>query len=164
MQCCGSLPKKMVSKLSEIWSGLFIPDPDPDFLSIPDPGVKKPPDPGSLIRIPGIMWKPKRDSLCGSKKPRLFLGSKMCDFLKINFDSLLINPGLWRRNCLSWVSRPVVTCSASPCPSYRRTSATRQVSAQFSIISDSGSILYFLADLDSRFRCPEMLFPIREVN
>ncbi len=29
------------------WSGLFIPDPDPDFLPIPDPGVKKAPDPGS---------------------------------------------------------------------------------------------------------------------
>ncbi len=34
---------KIVSKLSEIWSGLFIPDPDPDF--IPDPRVKKAPDP-----------------------------------------------------------------------------------------------------------------------
>jgi hypothetical protein len=34
---------KMVSKLSEIWSGLFISDPDPDFYPswIPDPGVKK---------------------------------------------------------------------------------------------------------------------------
>ncbi len=33
----------MVSKLSEseIWSGLFIPDQDHDFLLIPDPGVKK---------------------------------------------------------------------------------------------------------------------------
>jgi hypothetical protein len=37
----------MVSKLSEIWSGLFIPDQDHDFLPIPDPGVKKAPDPGS---------------------------------------------------------------------------------------------------------------------
>jgi hypothetical protein len=31
--------------LSEIWSGWFIPDPDPDFLPIPDPGVIKAPDP-----------------------------------------------------------------------------------------------------------------------
>jgi hypothetical protein len=37
----------MVSKLQEIRSWLFIPDPDPDFLPIPDPGVKKAPDPGS---------------------------------------------------------------------------------------------------------------------
>ncbi len=37
----------MVSKLSEIWSGLFIPDADPDFLPIPDPGAKKAPDPVS---------------------------------------------------------------------------------------------------------------------
>jgi hypothetical protein len=37
----------MVSQLLEILSGLFIPDPDPDFLPIPDPGVKKAPDPGS---------------------------------------------------------------------------------------------------------------------
>ncbi len=36
---------KMVSKLSEIRFGMFIPDPD--FLPIPDPGVKKAPDPGS---------------------------------------------------------------------------------------------------------------------
>ncbi len=40
-------PKKLFIKLSEIWSGLFIPDPYPDFLPIPDPGVKKAPDPGS---------------------------------------------------------------------------------------------------------------------
>ncbi len=32
------LTQKMVSKLEEIWSGLFIPDPDPYFLPIPDPG------------------------------------------------------------------------------------------------------------------------------
>jgi hypothetical protein len=38
---------KMVSKLSEIWSGMFVPDPDLDFSPIPDPGVKKAPDPGS---------------------------------------------------------------------------------------------------------------------
>ncbi len=31
--------QKIVYKLSEIWSGLFIPDPDPDFLPIPNPGV-----------------------------------------------------------------------------------------------------------------------------
>ncbi len=34
------LAQKMVSKLLEIWSGLFISDPDPDFLPIPDPGYK----------------------------------------------------------------------------------------------------------------------------
>ncbi len=27
-------------KLLEVWSGLFIPEPDPDFLPIPDPGSK----------------------------------------------------------------------------------------------------------------------------
>ncbi len=37
----------MVSKLSEIWTGLFISDPDPDFLPLPDPGFKKAPDPWS---------------------------------------------------------------------------------------------------------------------
>ncbi len=40
-------PQKIVSKLSEIWSRLFIPDPDFDFfLPIPDPRIKKEPDPG----------------------------------------------------------------------------------------------------------------------
>jgi hypothetical protein len=32
--------QKIVSKLSEIGSGWFIPDPDPDFLPIPDPGSR----------------------------------------------------------------------------------------------------------------------------
>jgi hypothetical protein len=48
----------MVSTLSEISFGLFIPDPDPDpaFLPIPDPGVKKAPDPGSgtLVGVCGF--------------------------------------------------------------------------------------------------------------
>ncbi len=34
------LTQKIVSKLREIWSGLFIPDPDPYFLPIPDPGSR----------------------------------------------------------------------------------------------------------------------------
>jgi hypothetical protein len=40
---------KTITKLSEIRTGLFIPNPDLDFL--PDPGVKKAPDPesGSLL-------------------------------------------------------------------------------------------------------------------
>ncbi len=42
------LTQKIVSKFSEIWSRLIIPDPDPDFLPIPDPGVKKAPGPGSV--------------------------------------------------------------------------------------------------------------------
>jgi hypothetical protein len=50
--------KKMVSKLSEIWSGLLIPDPD--FLPNPDPGsaVKKTPDPGSgsATLVPVLSW------------------------------------------------------------------------------------------------------------
>jgi len=33
-------PKKIISKQSEMRSGLFIPDPYPEFLTIPDPGVK----------------------------------------------------------------------------------------------------------------------------
>ncbi len=40
-----NIVKPIVSKLSEIWSGMFISNPDLDFLLIPDPGVKKAPDP-----------------------------------------------------------------------------------------------------------------------
>jgi hypothetical protein len=40
----------MVSKLSEIWSGLFIPDPDPDFLPIPDPGSRGQKGTGSRVQ------------------------------------------------------------------------------------------------------------------
>jgi hypothetical protein len=35
---------KIVSKLSEICFGIFIPDPDLDIFPIPDPGFKKAPD------------------------------------------------------------------------------------------------------------------------
>jgi hypothetical protein len=45
------LTQKTVSKLSEKWSGMLIPDPDPDFFPIPDPDPgssdKKALDPGS---------------------------------------------------------------------------------------------------------------------
>jgi hypothetical protein len=43
------LTQKFVSKLSEIWSGMFILDPDLVFFTsrIPDPGIEKAPDPGS---------------------------------------------------------------------------------------------------------------------
>jgi hypothetical protein len=42
----------MVSKLSEIWSGVFIPDLDPDFLPIPDPGSRVQKGTVSRIQIP----------------------------------------------------------------------------------------------------------------
>ncbi len=61
----GILTQKIVSKLSEICSGFFIPDPD--FLPILDPGIKKALDPGSgsatlirSMRIPSaspLMWR-----------------------------------------------------------------------------------------------------------
>ncbi len=41
------LTQKIVPKFSEIWYGMFIPDPDLDYSPIPDPGVKKVPDSGS---------------------------------------------------------------------------------------------------------------------
>ncbi len=40
----------MVSKLSEIWSGFFIPDPDPDFLPILYPGSRGQKGTGSRSR------------------------------------------------------------------------------------------------------------------
>ncbi len=36
---------------SEIWSGLYIPDPNPDFLPIPDPGVKKAPTKSATLKV-----------------------------------------------------------------------------------------------------------------
>ncbi len=41
---------KIDSKLLEIWSGLLIPDPDTDFLSIPNPWSRGPKGTGSWIR------------------------------------------------------------------------------------------------------------------
>jgi len=48
-----TLTQKIVSSLSDIWTGMFIPDPDLDFLPIPDPGVKKALDSGSGRRNTG---------------------------------------------------------------------------------------------------------------
>jgi hypothetical protein len=54
---------KIVSKLSEIYSGMFIPDPDLDFYlsRTPDLGVKKATDPGSgsatLFRLRYVLYK-----------------------------------------------------------------------------------------------------------
>jgi hypothetical protein len=46
-------PKKMVSKLLKIWSGLFIPDLDADFLLIPDPRSRGQKGTQSRILDPG---------------------------------------------------------------------------------------------------------------
>ncbi len=42
------LTQNFFFKLSEIKAGMFIPDPDLDFLPIPDSGFKKAPDPGGI--------------------------------------------------------------------------------------------------------------------
>ncbi len=42
----------MVSKLWKIWSGMFIPDPDADYLPIPDPGSRGQKGTGSRIPDP----------------------------------------------------------------------------------------------------------------
>jgi hypothetical protein len=49
---------KIVSKLSEICTGMFIPDSDLDFLLIPDPGIKKgkAPLPGSATLFKRIEY------------------------------------------------------------------------------------------------------------
>ncbi len=46
------LTQKMVSKLSEIWSGMFVTDPDLIFLPIPDPRSRSQKGTGSRIRDP----------------------------------------------------------------------------------------------------------------
>ncbi len=46
-----NLNQKTDSKLSELRSGLFIPDPDPDFLPFPDPGSRSQLSTGSRTRI-----------------------------------------------------------------------------------------------------------------
>ncbi len=71
---------KMVSKLSEIWSGLFIPDPDPDFLPISDPGVKKAPDPGSG----SATLAPKRQDLDQSKADSYYPDRKQSSLIQFN--------------------------------------------------------------------------------
>jgi len=49
---------KILSKLWEIWSEIFLPDPDLDFYlsRIPDFRVKKAPDPGSATLFSNIIW------------------------------------------------------------------------------------------------------------
>ncbi len=46
------LTPKIVSELSEIWSGMFIPDPDLDFLPIPDRGSRGQKETGSRFPDP----------------------------------------------------------------------------------------------------------------
>jgi hypothetical protein len=60
---------KIVSKLSKIWSGMFIPDPDLDFLPIPDPGSSgfgsarlAPGPPLELVKRMFRNWKERRHS------------------------------------------------------------------------------------------------------
>jgi hypothetical protein len=49
---------KIVSKLWEIRSEIFLPDPDLDFYlsRIPDLWIKKAPDPGSATLFSNIIW------------------------------------------------------------------------------------------------------------
>ncbi len=59
-----NLTQKIVSKLSEIWSGLFIPDPV--FLPIPDTGSRGQKGPGSAT-LPATLYHGKsEDSMSNS--------------------------------------------------------------------------------------------------
>ncbi len=82
-------PNKMVSKFSEIWFELFIPDPDPEFLPIPDPGVKKAPDPGSATLLK--TWKSMKiiiGSLLNVTEPERWLWTRgtSCWFIVLFYD------------------------------------------------------------------------------
>jgi hypothetical protein len=84
------LTQKIVYKLSELWSRMFLPDPDLYFYPsrIPDPGVKKAPDPdpqhwvvvwettmnnsafyGDLRANTGILMKRRDLEICTHKSP-----------------------------------------------------------------------------------------------
>jgi hypothetical protein len=67
---------KIVSKLSEIYSGIFTTDPDLDFIPITDHGYRGQKCTGSRIRNTGN-WRPLAisDILCGSSSFSLFMGS-----------------------------------------------------------------------------------------
>jgi hypothetical protein len=91
--------KKIVSKLSEMWSGLFIPDPDPEFLPIPDLWVKKAQDPGARIRIR------KTNNCSKSEDENLFfelilLPGQWCNVYPCLYNSLLTNPNYLFRSTL----------------------------------------------------------------
>ncbi len=53
-----------------MWSGLFIPDPDADFLPIPDPRSRGQKGTGSLIRIRNIAFWCAASCFRPLKKPR----------------------------------------------------------------------------------------------
>jgi hypothetical protein len=107
------LTLKIVSKLSEILSGIFIPDPDLDFLPIPDPrsriqGSKKHRIPDSVPQncLEGISLKhideevgchqglrkrtgcKNRLVLCGFDLARVFESRKMCTDAKIGYKNV----------------------------------------------------------------------------
>ncbi len=93
------LNRKIVSKLSEIWSGMFILEPHLDFLPIPDPGVKKTPDPGygsaTLLYFYSYLIKDKSQNLI-YQLPYvryhicLFFDKHQINPLVLNFFSFLI--------------------------------------------------------------------------
>ncbi len=95
------LTQKCVSKLSEIWSGIFIPDPDLDFLPIPDPGFKKAQDPGSgsatlVIRAGNRSYSSKRVT----GRPNSTRSSQSIFFFSMSFtiprwDSLFIEAQMY---------------------------------------------------------------------
>ncbi len=95
------LTQKNVSKLSERWSWLFIPDPVPDFLPIPDPGSRSQKGIGSRIR---------NTDKKGGLTYRLWSGSGCC------LSCQSCSRCCWSWSCCWW------SCSASssswqpPCP------------------------------------------------
>jgi hypothetical protein len=82
---------------------LFIPVPDPDFLSIPDPGSRGQKDPGSQIRIRSSMFliRPFGAKVLGSK--RHWIPSQ----IRIRSTMFLIRPfgakvlSFWKRKLLN---------------------------------------------------------------
>ncbi len=70
--------QKMVSKISEIRSGLFIPDPDPDFLPIPDPGYRGQKGTGSRILVPGAATLNSARNISQTTIPCIGLPGKRC--------------------------------------------------------------------------------------
>ncbi len=88
---------KIVSKHSDIWSGLFIPDPDPDFLPIPDPKPRGQRDTGSGIRIRNTV---KKTLLIWNGLENSFDSFKTL----VWFDKLLVGTGqIWEKLVFSFL-------------------------------------------------------------
>ncbi len=105
-----ALTQENIYNLSEIWSGLFIPDPDTDFLFIQDAEVKKAPDPGSTSTTLQFIVEPQFETPTQYFR-KMFL-NQVSDFLCPSKIVCSILASKLNLPCIVWWACQVGGCSS----------------------------------------------------